>query len=541
MNFKVMGKLLGKIMILEGILMVFPLIITFVYQESFIFSLSYIIPIVILIGTGLLLQLLKPVRQSLYQKEGFALVAFVWILMTLFGAIPFVINKDIPNYIDACFEVMSGFTTTGASIVPDVSKLSHSTLFWRSFSHWIGGMGILVFILIFIPESSDGSSFHLLKAESPGPQVGKLTSKMKVTTRILYLIYLGLTIIEVILLLFAEPVVIEGVCSEKDHLFNCLLAAFGSAGTGGFGFLPNSFEYFSPYFQYVVATFLIIFGINFTLYYLLLIGKVKEVLKSEELRVYLGLIVVSTAIICISMVNKFQTFEECFRHAYFQVASVITTTGYSSTNFDKWSEVSKIVIVVLMFSGAMAGSTGGGIKVSRSIIGVKGVELNIRKLINPHYVAKTKFEGKILDHKTIQDVFAFFTMYFLIMILGIAILSVDPINGKTVYIGMTDEEVSEIINNDTSYKDIEKINDTIYNDDGTINNKQVVTHGFFTNFSSVVSCLSNIGPGLEATGPYSSFANYSGLSKITLTLAMLIGRLEILPVLILFNKRTWKK
>jgi len=539
MNFKVMGKLLGKIMVLEGILMIFPLIITFIYQESFRFIISYIIPIIILIGSGLLLQLLKPKRTSLYQKEGFALVAFVWILMTLFGALPFVISGDIPNYIDACFEVMSGFTTTGASIVPDVSKLSHSTLFWRSFTHWIGGMGILVFILIFIPESSDGSSFHLLKAESPGPQVGKLASKMKVTTRILYLIYLGLTVIEVILLLFAKPVVILGVCDASDHWFNCLLAAFGSAGTGGFGFLPGSFEYFSPYFQYVVATFLIIFGVNFTLYYLLLIGKIKEVFRSEELRVYLGLIVLSVAIIVISMHDKFRTFEECFRHAYFQVASIITTTGYSSTNFDKWSEIAKVVIVILMFSGAMAGSTGGGIKVSRSIIGVKGVELNIRKLINPNYVAKTKFEGKILDNKTIQDVFAFFTMYFLIMLLGIAILSVDPVNGKTVYIGMTKEEETLIEN--APYDEITTINEEIISNDGSINNKQIVRHGFLSNFSAVVSCLSNIGPGLEAVGPYSSFAMYNGVSKITLTLAMLIGRLEILPVLILFNRRTWKK
>lgn len=537
MNYKVMGKILGKIMILEGILMFFPLLVAIIYKESFIFIISYLFPMAILIGFGFLLQKLVPERKSLYQKEGFALVALVWILMTLFGAIPFIINKDIPNYIDACFEVMSGFTTTGASIVPDVSKLHHSSLFWRSFTHWIGGMGILVFILIFIPESSDGSSFHLLKAESPGPQVGKLTSKMKVTTRILYLIYLGLTIVEIVLLLFSKPVVIEGVCSESDHFFNCLLATFGSAGTGGFGFLPNSFEYFSPYAQYVVATFLIIFGVNFTIYYLLLIGKFKEVFKSEELKAYLGIIIGAVIVIMISMVDKFNSFEECFRHTYFQVASVITTTGYSSTNFDKWSQIAKFVIVILMLSGAMAGSTGGGIKISRLVIAIKGVGLNIRKLINPRYVAKTKFEGKTLDQKTIDDCFSFFTMYFLLMILAIAILSVDKVNGKTFYIGMTDDEIVEI--KKSTIEEVDALNNKILNEDGTVNNQQVVTHGFYSNFSAVVSCLSNIGPGLEAVGPYASFAEYNMVSKITLTFAMLVGRLEILPVLILLNKKTW--
>ncbi len=533
MNFKVMGKLLGKIMILEGILMIFPLIVSIIYQEGFIYIISYAIPIFVLIVVGTILQHLKPERNSLYQKEGFALVALVWILMTLFGAIPFVINKDIPNYIDACFEIMSGFTTTGASIVKDITALKHSTLFWRSFTHWIGGMGILVFILIFIPESGDGSSFHLLRAESPGPQVGKIVSKMKVTTRILYLIYLGLTIIEVVLLLFSKPVVIPGVASESDHLFYCLLTAFGSAGTGGFGFLPNSFEYFSPYAQYVVATFLIIFGINFTLYYLILIGKTKEVLKSEELKAYLAFIVVGITIIVISMVNKYQSVEECFRHAYFQVASIITTTGYTTTNFDKWSEVAKVVIVLLMFSGAMAGSTGGGVKVSRIVIAIKGFGLNIRKLINPNYVAKTKFEGKTLDNKTIQDVFGFLAMYMVILLAGIFILSFDQANGKTYAIGnISQEDIIEI-------REYEIANNYDLNTDMS-NNNEIVTHGFFTNFSAMLSCLSNIGPGLEAVGPYASFAEYNPVSKITLTFAMLIGRLEILPVLILFNKRTWK-
>ena len=285
MNLKKVFKILGKIMILEGLLMIIPLIVSFCYGEELINKLAFIVPILTLLILGFSLQLLKPKRDNLYQKEGFALVALVWIVMALFGCVPFVINGDIPNYIDALFETMSGFTTTGASILKNVTVLSHSSLFWRSFTHWIGGMGILVFILNFIPESDDGSSLHLLKAESPGPKVGKIVSKMKVTTRILYSIYLGLTVLELILLLCAGP--IEGF--ESDHLFISLVTTFGSAGTGGFGVLPGSIELFSPFSQYVIATFLLLFGINFSLYYLILIGKIKDVLKSEELKTYFGI------------------------------------------------------------------------------------------------------------------------------------------------------------------------------------------------------------------------------------------------------------
>ncbi|MBQ9083239.1 MAG: TrkH family potassium uptake protein, partial [Clostridia bacterium] len=268
MNYQKLGTILGKIMILEGILMMAPLAVSFIYRESLMHILAFVVPIVLLLGIGFMLQIPKPERGNLYQKEGFALTALAWIVMTLFGAIPFVINGDIPNYIDACFEIMSGFTTTGSSIIPDITAVSHSTLFWRSFSHWIGGMGILVFVLIFIPESNDGSSMHLLRAESPGPQVGKLVSKMKVTARILYLIYLGMTVLEVIILMLDKP--IPGY--ENEQLFFSLLATFGCAGTGGFGFIPGSMELFHPFSQYVMAIFLILFGCNFSLYYLLLIG-----------------------------------------------------------------------------------------------------------------------------------------------------------------------------------------------------------------------------------------------------------------------------
>ena len=262
MNYKKLGKILGKIMILEGILMIAPLAVSFIYKESLVHILAFLIPIIAVTVIGFLLQIPKPERDNLYQKEGFALTAMVWIVMTLFGAIPFVINGDIPNYVDACFEMMSGFTTTGSSVITDLIVVSHSTLFWRSFSHWIGGMGILVFVLIFIPESNDGSSMHVLRAESPGPQVGKLVSKMKVTTRILYLIYLGMTVLEIIILMLDKP--ISGY--ENEQFFFSLLATFGCAGTGGFGFIPGSMELFHPFSQYVMSIFLILFGVNFSLY-----------------------------------------------------------------------------------------------------------------------------------------------------------------------------------------------------------------------------------------------------------------------------------
>ena len=510
MNFKLLGKILGKIMILEGLLMLAPMTVSIIYREGFTSVLAFLLPIVLLGALGTALQFLHPSRGFLYQKEGFALVAVVWVMMTLFGAVPFVINGDIPNYIDACFEIMSGFTTTGASIINDITLMSHSTLFWRSFSHWIGGMGILAFVLIFIPESDDGSSMHLLRAESPGPQVGKIASKMKMTTGILYLIYFGFTVLEVVMLALGDPV--PGY--ESDHIFHCLLATFGCAGTGGFGFIPNSMEYFSPYAQYVMATFLFIFGCNFGLYYLLLIGKVKEFIRSEEWRTYVILVVASIGVIFYTLMThtipQEYTAADAFRHSYFQVATIITTAGFSTTDFNVWPMLARMIILLLMFTGAMAGSTAGGMKMSRIVISVKGAYINVRKLINPRYVPKAKFEGKTLEENTVNGVFAFITLYFFILVAVVILLSIDPVNGTAM---------------------------TIVSDAG----EYEVTHGFTSNFTATVSCLSNIGPGLEAVGPYSSFAAYSWFSKIVLTLTMLIGRLEILPVLILFNYRTWKK
>ena len=512
MNYRKLGKILGKIMILEAILMVAPLVVSLIYREGVRNFFAFLIPIAALVLLGFLLQIPKIERTNLYQKEGFALTALVWVVMTLFGAIPFVINGDIPNYIDAWFEIMSGFTTTGSSIITDITAVSHSSLFWRSFSHWIGGMGILVFVLIFIPESDDGSSMHLLRAESPGPQVGKMVSKMKVTTMILYLIYLGMTVIEVIVLMFDKP--IPGY--EGEQFFFSLLATFGCAGTGGFGFIPGSMELFNPFSQYVMAIFLILFGVNFGLYYLIIIGKARQVLKSEEFKTYFVIVGAAVALIFISLIWRVDSFpqdyttEEAFRHSLFQVASLTTTTGYTTTDYNVWPMLATTTLVVVMFMGAMAGSTAGGIKVSRIVIAVKGAYINVRKLINPRYVPKAKFEGKLLEERTINDVFAFITLYFFILVSAIFLLSFDPINGEIV---------------------------TIVSDAGTY----TVKHGFFSNFSAALACISNIGPAFEAVGAYASYVGYSAFSKIILTLTMLLGRLEILPVLILFSPKTWKR
>ena len=526
MNYKKFGKILGKIMILEGILMLAPLAISFIYKESLVHILAFLIPIIVVTAIGFLLQIPKPERNNLYQKEGFALTAMVWIIMTLFGAIPFVINGEIPNYADACFEIMSGFTTTGSSVITDITAVSHSTLFWRSFSHWIGGMGILVFVLIFIPESNDGSSMHLLRAESPGPQVGKIVSKMKVTTRILYLIYLGMTALQIIIMCCDPVTDYSAMCNDlgveaanayrDDKVFLAFLSTFGCAGTGGFGFMPGSMEYFTPFAQYVISIFLILFGVNFSLYYLLLIGKLRDVLRSEEFKSYFLIIALAVFFVFLSLVGRFEAFpqvyttEEAFRHSLFQVASLMTTAGYTTTDYDVWPMLGKMALVMVMFIGAMAGSTAGGIKVSRIVMAMKGAYINVRKLINPRYVPKAKFEGKTLEQKTINDVFAFITLYFFIFLAGLFLLSFDGVNGAVV----------QIASDAGNYE---------------------VEHGFFSNFSAVLTCISNVGPAFEAVGPYSSFAGYNDFSTVILTFIMMLGRLEILPVLILFNKRTWKK
>ena len=512
MNYRKLGKILGKIMVLEAILMLAPLSVALIYKEGITNVLAFVVPIVLLATFGMLMQFPKIKRDTLYQKEGFALTALVWIVMTVFGAIPFVINGDIPSYIDAWFEITSGFTTTGASIITDIEAMSRSTLFWKSFSHWIGGMGILVFVLIFIPESKDGSSMHLLRAESPGPQVGKLVSKMKATTRILYLIYLGMTVLQVTILMLDKP--IAGY--ENEQFFFSLLATFGCAGTGGFSFLPGSMELFNPFSQYVMAIFLILYGINFGVYYLILIGKARQVLKSEEFKSYFIIIGVAVALVFLSLVWRIEAFpqnyttEEAFRHSLFQVASLITTAGFTTTDYNVWPMLATTTLFVLMFIGGMAGSTAGGMKVSRIIIAVKGAYINVRKMIDPRYVPKAKIDGKSLETKTITDVFAFITLYFFILVGAVFLLSFDPINGELI----------KILSDAGEYE---------------------VKHGFLSNLSASLACISNVGPAFEAVSPYASYAGYSTFSKIVLSLTMMFGRLEILPVMVLFSPKTWKK
>ena len=378
----------------------------------------------------------------------------------------------------------SGFTTTGASVVTNIEELSHSILFWRSFSHWIGGMGILVFILAFIPESEDGSSLHILRAESPGPKVGKLVSKMKVTSRILYLIYLGLTIIQ-ILLLWLGP-------DEKMTLFNSVIYTFGTAGTGGFGVDATSLTAYSSYSQYVVAIFMIIFGINFTMFYMIIIGNWKEVVKNEELKAYFIVILLSISLIVINIFSLYSTFEEAFRHSLFQVASIISTSGFVTTDFNLWPTLSKIVLLIIMIFGGCAGATAGGMKMSRIVILFKSSIRRIKSMISPRKVQNIKLNKETIDNETVEGVQNFLIVYFIVFIAVALLISIDGMD-------------------------------------------------LITTFTASLTCINNVGPGLGAVGPTGSFAGFSDFSKILLSIEMIAGRLEIFPILIMFYPKTWIK
>lgn len=484
MNYRMIVNIIGKIMVLMSILMLLPLSVSLIYYKSEGLDnvLAFLIPIIGLFIIGFTLTKFKKGNDKIGVKEGIIIVASTWILISLFGCLPFIISKEIPNFFDAFFEMASGFTTTGASVVKDVEKLSHSILFWRSFSHWIGGMGILVFILALIPESKEGSSMHILRAESPGPQVGKLVSKMKVTSRILYLIYLGLTIL-LILFLFLGP-------DKKMTFFNSVIYSLGTAGTGGFSMDATGLQEYSAYSQYVIAIFMLIFGINFSIYYLLLIRNFKEVTKNDELKVYLIIVAISVILITGDIVNRCATVEEAFRTALFQVSSIITTTGYSSTDFNTWSSFSKIILICLMAFGGCAGSTAGGIKISRIAILTKTFFRKIRNSISPRKVESIKMDGKIISDDTVEGVQSFIVAYLIIFILCAFIISID---------GM----------------DLE------------------------TNLTASLTCISNVGPGFSKVGPYGSFADFSSLSKLILSIEMIAGRLELFPILVLFSKNTW--
>ena len=453
-------------------------------QEGLKNYLAFIIPIVSLTAIGFVLNIEKAKNSKMLARDGIVIVGLTWIIMAVFGALPFIISKENPNFFDAFFEMGSGFTTTGASILDDPTKLSKSMMFWRSFSHFLGGMGVLVLILAIIPESKEGSSLHILKAESPGPQVGKLVSKMQVTSRILYLMYIGLSLIQ-FLLLWLGP-------DNKMTLFNSLIYTFGTAGTGGFAIHAYSIETFSMYSQYVIAIFMILFGINFSMFYFILIKNFKEIWKNDEIKMYFVILFASITIICFNTYSIYNNVELTFRNALFQVASIISTTGYSTTNFDEWPTLSKTIIILLMFTGACAGSTAGGLKLSRINILFKSAIKKIKGMIFPRKVESIYIDGKPVTDEAIDSVHGYVFIYALVLIGCALLISVDG-------------------------------------------------HDLETNFTASLACLNNIGPGLSKVGPYGSFSFFSNFSKFILSFEMIAGRLELFPILLLFNPKTWSK
>ncbi len=480
MNYKIIIRILGRILFLEGLLLIIPLIVSLVYKENI--YLSFLIPIIFLLILGFSLSMVKTDNRNFYAKEGFVIVGLSWILMSIFGAFPFFISQEIPSYVDALFETVSGFTTTGATILSNVESLSKGMNFWRCFTHWIGGMGVLVFILAILP-SSEGQNIHLLKAESTGPQVGKLVSKVRFTARILYLIYFALTLVEIILLLLGGRSLYDSICTS-----------FATAGTGGFGLYNDSIASFNLYCQIVIGIFMLIFGVNFNIYYLLLIGKVKQALKSEELRWYLGIVTFSIVSIAINLVLTLDySIENAVNQSFFQVSSIITTTGFSNCDFNLWPSFSKFILFILMFIGACAGSTGGGIKISRIVILFKSLKREVNRLIHPNIVSHIKFEGETVDENVIKGVNSYFALLVFLFISTFVLISFD---GKDLA----------------------------------------------TNFTAAAACINNIGPGLTTiVGPMGNFSSFSVFSKIILSLSMLIGRLEIYPIIMLFIPKVWSK
>lgn len=490
MNFSIIKNIIGKILILLAALMVLPLIVSFIYQEGITYYLAYIIPIVVLVLLGILLNIKKAKSSKMLVREGMIIVGLSWLMMSLFGCIPFILTKDIPNFFDAFFEMASGFTTTGASIVPNVEVLSHSTLFWRSFSHWIGGMGVLVFILAIIPESKEGSSLHILRAESPGPQVGRLVSKMAASSRILYIIYMVLTLTEFLLLWLGPDV--------KMDLFNSLIYSLGTAGTGGFSAHADGLASFTAYSQYIISIFMIVFGINFSMFYLLLIKNVKDVYKNTEIKVYIITVILSVLIICLNIYPQVGNVEETFRLSLFQVASIISTTGYSTVDFNTWPILSKVILLMLLCFGACAGSTAGGFKMSRVVILFKSAVAKVKKLVRPRKVEVVYMDSKPLSEATVDSVMGYFVVYVLVFIVCTVLISIYNPNMPNI--------------------DLE------------------------TTITSSLTCLNNVGPGLGSiVGPAGNFSSYSNFSKLVLTLEMIAGRLELFPILLLFSPNMWRK
>jgi len=479
MNYKIIRHILSKVLLIEAISMLFSLICAFVYKEAKLIPV-WVISIGICLAAGFLISKKSPANKAFYAKEGFVAVALSWIFLGVFGALPFYLSGHISSFVDALFETTSGFTTTGASILTDVEALPKSLLFWRSFTHWIGGMGVLVFLVAILPLSG-GDNFFLIKAESPGPSVSKLVPRVKHTAKILYEIYIVLTFIQIILLLLGGM-----------EIFDAITLSFGTAGTGGFGIKNTSIADYSSYSQVVITVFMFIFGVDFSLYHLLLMRKPGYLLKSDEFRTYLIIVFSSILLICLNCMHLFLSFWETLKHSAFQVVSIITTTGYATTDYDKWPEFSKSIILLLTFIGACAGSTGGGFKVSRIVILLKSIAKEIRVSVHPKSTVKLKMNGRPIEHETVRAVNVFMASYIAIFIVSIILLS---INGKD----------------------------------------------FTTTFTSVLTALGNVGPGLAGVGPTQNFSSYNAFSKLILSLDMLIGRLEIFPILILLSPYTRKK
>ena len=486
MNYKMMGRFIAQILSIEGLFMI-PALIISLCSGTEQASWGFLITLGIIALLVLMLTLIcRGAPSAFYAKEGLVCVGISWIAMSLVGCLPFWLSREIPRFVDALFEIVSGFTTTGSSILSDVEALSNGILYWRSFSHWLGGMGVLVFLLAFTGGHGKGFTMHLLRAESPGPNVGKLVPKMRTTASILYLIYVGMTVLNIVLLLFGGMTALEAVCT-----------AFGTAGTGGFGVRNDSFASYSPYLQTVTTVFMILFGVNFSCYYLLLLRQFKSVFRDEELRTYIGIILVSVLLIVLDLLPVaqqlgYESTAETINHATFQVGSIITTTGFASTNYDLWPSFSKTILMCLMVVGACAGSTGGGLKVARLLLLLKGLRRNIRQMLNPKKVELIRNNGQTVDEKILANTNAYFAAYVIILFAVFLLVSLDGFSAGT-------------------------------------------------NFSAALCTFNNIGPGIEAVGPACNFSLYSDFSKLVFSFAMLAGRLEIFPILVLLSRRTWKK
>ena len=481
MNFKMMGRFLAQIIAIEGVFMLPALGISIGYGEwNAVQSFLYTLAIMLVLG-GILFLICRKAGRLFGVREGMVCVSFSWIVLSLLGCLPFFFSGEIPHFVDAFFEIVSGFTTTGASILTNVEAMSKGLLYWRSFSHWLGGMGVLVFLLAISPGGKGaGFTMHLLRAESPGPDVGKLVPKMRQTAMLLYIIYIALTALNVICLLIGKMPLFDAVCT-----------AFGTAGTGGFGIKNDSIAGYSPYLQNVCTVFMFLFGVNFSCYYLLLLRQFKNVFKDEELRLYFGIAFVAIAAIVLNIYPLYDSLGETVRHAAFQVSSIMTTTGFATTDFDLWPSFSKGILLMLMVVCACAGSTGGGLKVARVLLLFKSLRRNIRKVLNPQKVQVVRNNGRTVDEKVLDNTNAYLAAYVIIIIVSFLIISLDGFSTGT-------------------------------------------------NISAVLACFNNIGPGLEMVGPTCNYSAYSVLSKLILSLDMLAGRLEIFPMLVLLSRSTWK-